>query len=137
MRAAMREGPEYYATANDEVLCLPMVETRQAVESLDEILSVPGMDGVFVGPNDLALSYGLQPGADQSDETFGAAIDAIVAGCRSHGLVAGCAGTAETAPKRLAQGFLFVEVSRDSGSMLSASRRHLQGVRNRLEGGQA
>ena len=129
MRAALVEGRSYFADANREICCMPMVETRQAVENLDDILSVEGIDAVFVGPNDLSLSLGLGPASDRGDDEFKQAIDAILEGCRRHEIVAGCAGTAETAPKRLEQGFLFVEVSRDGGAMQRAAAADLEGVR--------
>ena len=50
--------------ANEHVACIPMIETRQAVERVDEILAVPGVDAVYVGPADLSISYGLPPRND-------------------------------------------------------------------------
>src|SRR5947209_2450933 len=49
-RAGYYAGSDYYRGANTEVACIPMIETRQAVERLDEILAVPGIDAVYVGP---------------------------------------------------------------------------------------
>ena len=63
--ANVRYGAGYAASANELVACIPMIETRQAVECLDDILSVPGIDAVYVGPADLSLTYGLPPGARQ------------------------------------------------------------------------
>ncbi|WP_449256527.1 HpcH/HpaI aldolase family protein [Bosea sp. (in: a-proteobacteria)] len=59
--AGYAETQPYQAFANDEVLALPMIETSEAVESLESILDVPGVDGVYVGPTDLAFSLGLPP----------------------------------------------------------------------------
>ena len=47
-----------------------MIETRQAVEHIDEILSVPGIDAIYIGPADLSVSFGLAPGLDQTDPAF-------------------------------------------------------------------
>ncbi len=66
-----------------------MIETRDGLDNLDSILDVPGIDGVFVGPNDLSLALGLQPASDQEAKVFTDAIDRIVDGCRARGLVAG------------------------------------------------
>ncbi len=56
IRAAMYgEAGDYQKTANDEILVMPMIETRQAVENIDEILDVPGIDAIYVGPADLAF----------------------------------------------------------------------------------
>lgn len=130
IRAALVEGRSYFADANREVCCMPMVETRQAVESLDDILAVAGIDGVYVGPNDLSLSFGLGPASDREDPEFREAIATILDGCRRHGVIAGCAGTAQTAAKRLAQGFLFVEVSRDGGAMQRGAAADLGQIRD-------
>ena len=60
-RASATHGAGYFDRANDWVVVLPMIETMEAVQNLDEILSVPGISGVYIGPNDLALSMGLPP----------------------------------------------------------------------------
>ena len=57
-RAAM-DDPDYAKTANDEILVCVQIETQQAVDHIDEILSVPGVDAVMIGPNDLSLSLGV------------------------------------------------------------------------------
>jgi 4-hydroxy-2-oxoheptanedioate aldolase len=51
----------YQQTANDEIVLLPMMETRTAVENMESILDVEGIDGVYIGPSDLGFSYGLVP----------------------------------------------------------------------------
>ncbi len=134
-RAGMLYGGTYLADANEQVLCMPMIETRQALDNLDEILSVPGVDGIYVGPSDLSVSLGLSPAPDHDDEVFTSAIDRILAGCERHGVFAGVAGTVVQAPKRIRQGFRFVEVARDSGSMARAAIQDLRKVRASLEGG--
>ncbi len=65
-RAALSAGPDYFATANQSVACIPLIETREAVDALDEILAVPGIDAIYVGPNDLSISLGLPPALDNS-----------------------------------------------------------------------
>src|ERR1700722_19025388 len=57
-RAAM-DDPDYAKAANDEILVCVQIETQQAVDHIDEILSVPGIDAVMIGPNDLSLSLGV------------------------------------------------------------------------------
>ncbi len=128
-RAGLLHGGNYLEEANEQVYCIPMIETRQALDNLDDILSVPGLDGVYVGPSDLSVSLGLRPAPDQDDETFTAAIDGILDGCGRHGLFAGIAGTVGEAPKRIRQGFRFVEVARDAGSMAKAALQDLRTVR--------
>ena len=133
----MLYGAGYYEAANREICCMPMIETRQAIDSLDDILSVPGIDAIYVGPNDLSISLGIGPGADHEDERFTGAISTIIDGCRRHGIVAGAAGSAVTAPKRLEEGFQFVEVSRDSGAMTRGARNDLRSIQAIVTGGKS
>ncbi len=68
IRAAMYGvAGEYQKTANDEILVIPMIETRQAVENIDDILYVRGIDAIYVGPADLAFSLGKTPKLDSED----------------------------------------------------------------------
>lgn len=60
-------GPVYQSFANDEVLVIPMIETVQAVAALEEILDVPGVSGVYVGPSDLSISMGLNAAFDREE----------------------------------------------------------------------
>ena len=60
-------GTDYGDHANDDVLVIPMIETAEALENLEDILSVPGIDAVYVGPSDLSLALGCQPRLDQTD----------------------------------------------------------------------
>ena len=57
----------YQATANDEVLVIPMIETQEAIDNIDAILDVPGISGIYVGPSDLGLSLGLEPKLDREE----------------------------------------------------------------------
>src|ERR1700722_18804686 len=115
LRANYYAGFDYYSRANAEVLCIVMVETKRAVERVDEILSVPGVDAVYVGPADLSITLGLPPAPDHTEEIFNDALSRILASCERNGVVPGIAGNAVTAIKRLAQGFRFVEVASDAG----------------------
>jgi 4-hydroxy-2-oxoheptanedioate aldolase len=115
LRANLYAGSDYFARANDEVTCVVMVETELAVRNVDEIVSVPGVDAVYVGPADLSVTLGLSPAPDQSDPVFSDALKTVVDACRRHGVVPGIAGNAVTAVKRLEQGFRLVEVASDVG----------------------
>ena len=64
LRASLVAGPEYFKKANDNVLVFAMIETREGVQNLAEILAVDGLDGVYIGPSDLSLTHGLDPMAD-------------------------------------------------------------------------
>jgi 4-hydroxy-2-oxoheptanedioate aldolase len=75
--------------ANRTVLCAVMVETAAALDRLDEILAVPGIDAVFMGPSDFAISMGLAPRGD--DPEHRRRLEQVPAVCERHGVVAGIA----------------------------------------------
>ena len=104
---------DYAATANDVIAVIPMIETAEALGNLDDILSVPGVDAVYVGPADLSLSLGLPPGNNDDATAFREALDAIVAGCRRHGVVPGIHATGSLTARRIEQGFAMVTVTSD------------------------
>lgn len=114
--AAMR-ADRYASRANDTVAVVPMIETAEAVGNLDDILSVPGVDAIYVGPADLSLSLGLPPGNNDDASSFTEALLAIVAACRKHGVVPGIHATGALTPRRLEQGFRMVTVTADGVAM--------------------
>jgi 4-hydroxy-2-oxoheptanedioate aldolase len=117
-RAVLYAGRDYAANANDHVLCICMIETREAIERAEDIISTAGVDAIYIGPSDLSVSLGLQPNYDQTAPEFVAAIEKVVALCKKHGVIAGVhAGTPEVAKKRVSQGFRFVQMCDDAGSM--------------------
>src|SRR6202158_1596498 len=75
IRALLYAGADYPEHANDTVLAIAMIETRQAPDNLDEILSVKGLDAVYMGPNDLSLALGCKPKLDQDEPRVVEAID--------------------------------------------------------------
>ncbi len=120
----------YAAEANDTVAAIPMIETVEALANLDDILAVPGIDAVYVGPADLSLSLGLPPGNNDDRAEFTQALETIVAGCRKAGVVAGIHSTGALAPRRLEQGFTMVTVTADLLSMRTRIAEELDGVRS-------
>src|SRR6185503_1400198 len=83
------DAATYYARANEEILVVVMAEHVQAVESIDDILAVPGIDAVFVGPNDLHASMGLAPAFDSDHPQFNAALERVFASAKARGIAAG------------------------------------------------
>ena len=68
IRAALYgEAGSYQATANDDILVIPMIETQTALDNLEAILDVPGIDAIYVGPSDLGLSLGMAPKLDREE----------------------------------------------------------------------
>ncbi len=115
---------EYYAKANDEILVVLQAEHIQAVENAEEIYSkVPGIDAMFVGPNDLHSSMGLTPAMDSDEPQFVEAMNHLRETAAKHGVQPGLhTGNAEMAARRIAEGWRFIAVSSDLGFLLSAAK---------------
>ncbi len=120
-RAAHYAGADYPQHANNEILLIAMIETTEAVKNLDEILSVNGLDGVYVGPGDLSISMGHPPTLDPSDKGVLAAIAEIAKKTRAAGKIAGVhTDGAATAAKRYAEGYQFCTLLNDIRVMANA-----------------
>ncbi|HXG48249.1 MAG TPA: aldolase/citrate lyase family protein [Methylomirabilota bacterium] len=114
------DAATYYARANDEILVVVMAEHVQAVENIDSILSVPGLDAVFVGPNDLHASMGLAPAFDSDASQFNDALRRILASAKRHGVAAGIhVLDAAQAQRRIREGWQFIAIASEAGFMLS------------------
>lgn len=109
--------PDNRQWAADHVAVIPMIETAEALGNLDDILSVPGVDAIYVGPADLSLSLGLAPQSDHDEAVFNDALAAIVAGCRRHGVVPGMHATGALVERRREQGFRMITVTSDALAM--------------------
>lgn len=127
IRAAQAHGDGYAVEANDEVACIVMIETAQAVESIDEILAVPGIDAVYVGPADLSRTLGLAPSGDHDDPAFTEAIDRILTACADAGIAAGIHANPALVAKRLEQGFRMVTATSDLLALMEGARAALEG----------
>src|SRR3990172_8579584 len=121
-RVTLYAGRDYFQHANETVLCIVMIETAQAVENLDEILSVPGVDVAYIGPADLSVSLGFPPASYHEDAKYVGAVQAVVDACRKHGVVPGFhGGNPANARARLDHGFRFVEGCEDMGAVSRAA----------------
>jgi 4-hydroxy-2-oxoheptanedioate aldolase len=130
VRALLYGGADYPQHANDTIVTFAMIETAQALDNLDDILSVEGLDAVYIGPSDLSLALGCRPVFDDVDPPVAQAIDHILARAKAHGLVAGIHnGTAEGALARIAKGFQFVTVSSDARLIAAGAQQVLAKMR--------
>jgi 4-hydroxy-2-oxoheptanedioate aldolase len=114
LRAALTVGssdPERLAAG---ALCFVMIETRQGLEHVEEIAHTPGLDGIYIGPSDLSLGLGREPG--HGGDVLERAITRIREACASAGIIAGmhCTGGGEEARERAAAGFRLVTVGVDA-----------------------
>jgi 4-hydroxy-2-oxoheptanedioate aldolase len=124
IRALLYGGADYPQHANDTIVVFAMIETAKALENLDEILSVEGLDAIYIGPSDLSLALGCKPIFDDVDQKAAEAIDHILARAKAHGVVAGIHnGTPEAALKRIAKGFQFVTISSDARLMAAGAQQ--------------
>ena len=123
IRALLYGGADYPQHANNTIVTFAMIETAQALENLDDILSTPGLDAVYIGPSDLSLALNCTPTFDDVDPPVAAAIDHILARAKAHGVVAGIHnGTPEAALKRVAKGFQFVTIASDARLMAAGAQ---------------
>ena len=132
VRAMLYGGADYPADANDTIVTFAMIETAQALDNLDAILSVEGLDAVYIGPSDLSLALGCKPTFDDVEPKVAQAIDHILDHAKAHGLVAGIHnGRPDVAKARIAKGFRFVTVSSDARILAAGSRQLLGEMRQR------
>ena len=111
-----------------------MIETEQAVGNLADILQVPGIDGVYVGPADLSLTLGLPPGNNDGEAAFDEAYATIVAECQEAGVAPGCHASAALVPKRFEQGFRMVTAIADQLALRDGANAALATARGKAAG---
>ncbi len=130
IRATMYGGPDYAQRANETIVRFAMIETAQALDNLDDILSVEGLDAIYIGPSDLSLALGCRPVFDDVDPPVAQAIDHIVARAKVHGVVAGIHnGVPTVASARIAKGFQFVTLGSDARLLAAGSQQLLQAMK--------
>lgn len=126
---------EYVKNANDEILVAVQIETGAAVNNIEAIVSVPGIDLIFIGPFDLHLSLGLSPGMWSDLPEFQAAVQKVRAACRRRGMPYGTlAPNAEGVQARLADGFTLVGMGTDIAHLLGSITGQYQQIRPLLAG---
>ena len=132
--AAARWGvpvPEYVRIADHEIMVCVQVETPESVDRIEEILAVPGVDMIFVGPADLSATCGfpLNPAHPEVERRIGQAAEAA----RRAGVALGTvARTPEEVRHRVDQGFRFFVVAADTGLLLQAGAEKLTRIRESL-----
>jgi 4-hydroxy-2-oxoheptanedioate aldolase len=120
------DAPTYFARANEEILVVLQAESPAAVENADAILSVPGVDAVFIGPNDLLSQMGMSPKMESDHSRFVEALDHLVKTARKHGVAPGIhTADHEAAVRRIGQGFQFVAIASEVRFMVAEARAQL------------
>jgi len=125
----------YQQAANDEIALLPMMETKTAVENMEAILDVEGIDGVYIGPSDLGFSYGLVPKLDRDEPEILKIYEKIIKECGKRGLNPGihCSG-AEGAVRAINMGFKLVTLSNEVGLMQVYAKMQVNQTREKSGG---
>lgn len=129
-RVAQYAGTDYFGHANAEVACVPMIETKQALAAVDDILSVPGIDAAYVGPADMSVTLGLPPRMDNGG-AFEEARIAIAQACGRHGVTAGIHANAALAPGHAAAGYRMITVHHDIAAITANAAADLRTARAR------
>ena len=132
-RAMISMGDDYMDQAREGLVILPMVETEAGLRNIDEILAVPGISGVYVGPNDLALALGYPAQAIPRPEVQ-SHIDHILARTEAAGKICGIAcGSAQMVANMLAAGFHIATLQNDLRLFLQGMSQQLADTRQLRE----
>jgi 4-hydroxy-2-oxoheptanedioate aldolase len=125
------DAPTYYDRANDEVLVLVQIETARALANLDDILTVDGIDGVFVGPNDLAGSLGKRwPDVWDRDDDYMAVIRRVADAANGARKITGILARDVAMARQVAEtGYRFIGIGSDVNYMTAAAKRALDEAR--------
>lgn len=128
---------EYYRKANEEILVILQTESPLGVENAEAIYSLPGVDGIFVGPNDLRAQMRTPDGKDPSPEEFEAMLQRILAAgkkCRTP--VGMHVMSVEDVQHRVAEGWQFLAIGSDLSMLLTEAQRITGALKLRPEGQQ-
>jgi len=133
IRANLYAGDDYFENANETVTTLAMIETAQALENIEEIITTPGLDGVYIGTVDLSISMGLAGFGDLNDPKLQNALNTIMKQVVKHNRIAGIhASTPENAAKLSEQGFHLITPVNDTKLLRDAAKNALEETRTRL-----
>tara|TARA_B110000503_G_scaffold138812_1_gene225738 strand:+ start:1727 stop:2548 length:822 start_codon:yes stop_codon:yes gene_type:complete len=136
-RANISLGANYWKEANQNIVCLAMIETQEAYDNVEEIASTPGLDGLYIGPADLTLGLSkgkLAPGFDREEPEMIEATKNILAAAKKNNKIAALhCGTPEYAAKGVQWGFDMVTISNDVRLLISASSSSVKKFRNLMD----
>jgi 4-hydroxy-2-oxoheptanedioate aldolase len=121
---------DYLANGNMITMAVAMIETEEAVENAEAICATPGLDGIFVGPNDLTISLSKGKRIDPTHEQSQKAFQKIAQVAKKHGLPAGIFGGAPSFVKgAVAMGYKFLSSNPDASLMRDGANAFLAAVR--------
>ena len=130
MAGAMAYGPDYMDWINDELLVMIQIESRGAVEQAEEIMAVDGIDGCWLGPNDLAASLGHERNTPAHDE----AVMKMIAACQKYGKAPGiAAGTVEQTLNWAKAGCTFLATGGDARHIVAGAKAEIEALQELRE----
>ena len=134
VRGLIYGGADYADHANDEILKLAMIETKESLDKLDEIMSTDGVDGIYIGPSDLSLAIGEKPGFDRAEDTKAySEILRILEHAKKNNIFAGIHnGTPEYAQKMIDKGFNFVTIGADQRAMSAGAKEIVEKMKGSI-----
>ena len=127
IRGLVYGGSDYADEANEEILKFAMIETKESLENLDEIMKTPGLDGIYIGPADLSLAIGQKPSFDKPEgDPVYKEIMRILDHAKKNNIIAGIQnGQPEYAEQMIKKGFQLVTIGSDQRYMTAASKAAL------------
>jgi 4-hydroxy-2-oxoheptanedioate aldolase len=134
VRAMQIHGPDYISEANDDVILMAMIETKEGLVNLEEICATPGVDAIYIGPADLSFALGMAPRADNPDPLHMATCDRIKEAAHRHGkkVCMHCA-SAGFAAGAIQRGFDLVMITSDLGSMIAGVKLQINAFNEALQ----
>ncbi len=135
-RASIYAGDDYSDFANEEILKIAMIETKEALDKLDEIMSTQGVDGIYIGPADLSLAVGEKPSFDkpETDPVY-PVIMKILDHAKKNNIFAGIHNmTAEYAQKMIEKGFQLATVGSEQRFMTAGAKNAVEKLKGKSTG---
>jgi 2-keto-3-deoxy-L-rhamnonate aldolase RhmA len=130
-RAGMFD-PDYYKTANDEILIVVQIETQKALDNLDEILAVDGIDACYIGPSDLSCSLGYGYPPKWNEPRYVEAVEYVLDRANNAGKPAGMFCTIDNIDWAIKKGFKLNTVDNADTFLIRAARQALQKARSAI-----
>ncbi len=129
-RAVMHWGGDYAKKANDQLLKIAMIETVEALENMDAIMSTPGLNGIYIGPSDLSFSMGFEARLDPVEPAVVEAVARIRDNAHKHGLFCGLhCSDPDYAKAAQAAGMNLVSIPSDNRLLMGACKAWIAGVK--------
>jgi 4-hydroxy-2-oxoheptanedioate aldolase len=120
---------DYFKNANDEILVILQTESPEGVRNAEEIYSLPGIDAIFVGPNDLMAQMRTPDGKDPSPEEFEATLQKILATAKKCKVPVGLhLQSVEDVHKRIAEGWQFIAIGSELKFLVTEAQNIVKGV---------